>query len=67
MHRWHQFASQVQPGLTEKENVIIFMTMLSLTYYDKLIGYAGTSFANLVQAGERIEDGLKTRKIKNYQ
>lgn len=65
--RWRQTASQVQPALTEKENVTIFMSTLSSTYYDRLIGHAGASFANLVQTGERIEDGLKTGKIKDYQ
>lgn len=36
-------------------------------YYDRLIGHASASSANLVQTGERIEDGLKTEKIKDYQ
>lgn len=31
------------------------MRTLSSTYYDKLIGQAGASFANLVQTTERIE------------
>lgn len=51
--RWWQTASQVQPALTEKENVIIFMGTLSSTYSDRLISHAGASFANLVQKGER--------------
>lgn len=65
--RWRQTPSQVQPALTEKENVTIFMGTLSWTYYDRLIGHASASFANLVQTGERIEDGLKTGKIKDYE
>lgn len=43
------------------------MHTLSSTYYDRLIGQARASFANLVQTGEWIEDGLKTGKIKDYQ
>lgn len=43
------------------------MSTLSLTYYDRLIGHAGASFSNLFQTGERIEDGLNTEKIKDYQ
>lgn len=61
--KWRQTASQV----TEKETVIIFMRTLSTTYYDSLIGYVGAQFANLVQIGEHIEDGLKIVKIKDYQ
>lgn len=43
------------------------MSTLSSSYYDRLIGHVGVSFAYLVQTGERIEDGLKTGKIKDYQ
>lgn len=65
--RWQHTASQVQPTLTKKENVTIFMGTLSSTYYDRLIGHVGALFVNLVQTGERIEDGLKTGKIKDYE
>lgn len=43
------------------------MSTLSSTYYDRLIGHADASFANLVQIRECIEDGPKTGKIKDYQ
>lgn len=44
-----------------------FHEKLSSTYYDKLTGHTGASFANLVQSGEHVEDGFKTGKIKDYQ
>lgn len=47
---------------TEKEDVTIFMGTLSSTYYVRLIGHTGLSFANLVQIGERLEDDLKIEK-----
>lgn len=53
-------------ALTEKRNVIIFMSTLSSMYYDRLIGHLSAWFANLVQIEEWIEDGLKT-SIKDYQ
>lgn len=43
------------------------MATLLSTYYDCLISQAGVSFAYLIQTSERIEDGLKTSKIKDYQ
>lgn len=43
------------------------MSTLASSYYNRLTGYAGASFVSLVQTGERIEDGLKTGKIKDYQ
>lgn len=48
----------------EKDNVTIFMSIISLTYYDRLIGNAGASFVNLVQTGE---NSLKMGKINDYQ
>lgn len=33
----------------------------------RLIGHASELFKNLVQIGKRIEDGLKTANIKDYQ
>lgn len=43
------------------------MSILSSTYYDRIIVHASASFSNLVQTGELIEDDLKTGKIKDYQ
>lgn len=40
----------------------IFLVTLPYTYYDPLIGHEVASFANLVQTGEKIEDGFKTKK-----
>lgn len=48
----------------EKENVTILTRTLLSTYYDMLIDHANASFSNLVQTGDRIEDGFKTSKIK---
>lgn len=43
------------------------MSTMTSTYYDKLIGHASVLFAKLVQTEKRIEDGLKIRKINDYQ
>lgn len=51
----------------EKENGTIYLGFLPPTYYDRLTGYASTSFFNLDKKGERIEDSVKTEKIKDYQ
>lgn len=53
---WCQTASQVQPALTEKDKMTIYMSTLSTTYHNKLIGHTGASFGNLVQTAERIEE-----------
>lgn len=54
------------PLLQDKKTITIFLATLPLTYYDHFC-HVGAAVANLVQLGERIEDDLKTDKLKNYQ
>lgn len=63
--RWCQTTSQLQ-SLIEEENVPIFMSTMPSSYYDRLIGHASASFANLVQSRKRIGDDLKTKRSKDY-
>lgn len=59
-------ASQVQPNL-QIRNMLHFSVNIA-SYLIRPIDYhASASFANLVQTKERIKDGMKTRKIKEYQ
>lgn len=51
---------------TDKEHVTDFLPALSRNYYDCLIAQVGASFPNLFTE-KRIEDGLKTDKLKDYQ
>ena len=51
--------------MVEREMITMIMDMLSVFYYEKLVGYMPFSFADLVFAGERIEVGLKRGKF-NY-
>lgn len=40
--------------------------MLASRFYEHLIGVATTDFAALIQAGEMVEDGVKTGRISNH-
>lgn len=63
----HKDGARLPPSATSpdwKGKVTIFMGTLLSTDYDKLIGHAGASFANLVQIGEIIEDSLLRLKNK---
>src|SRR3954466_14577984 len=62
--RWREMASRVQPPLMEKELVDIFMSTLQGPYYDKMVGSVSSGCSDLVVIGERIEDGIKSRKIQ---
>jgi len=56
---WKDLAAQVAPPMVEREMIIMIVDTLSVFYYEKLVGYMPSSFADLVFAGERIEVGLK--------
>ena len=51
--------------MVEREMITMIMDMLSVFYYEKLVGYMPSSFVDLVFAGEKIKVGLKRGKF-NY-
>ena len=51
--------------MVEREMVTMIVDTLPVFYYEKLVGYMPSSFADLVFTGERIEVGLKRGKF-NY-
>jgi len=61
--RWRDLATQVAPPMVEREMVTMMVDTLPVFYYEKLVGYMPSSFADLVFAGERIEVGLKRGKF----
>jgi len=61
--RWRDLAAQVAPSMVEREMVTMMVDTLPVFYYEKLVGYMPSSFADLVFAGERIEVGLKRGKF----
>jgi len=61
--RWRDLAAQVAPPMVEREMVTMMVNTLPVFYYEKLVGYMASSFADLVFTGERIEVGLKRGKF----
>ena len=49
--------------MVEREMITMMVDTLPVFYYEKLVGYMPSSFADLVFAGERIKVGLKRRKF----
>ena len=49
--------------MVEREMITMIVDTLPVFYYEKLVGYMPSSFADLVFAGERIEVGLKRGKF----
>ena len=61
--RWRDLAAQVAPPMVEREMITMMVDTLPVFYYEKLVGYMSSSFADLVFVGERIEVGLKRGKF----
>jgi len=62
---WRDLVALVAPPMVEREMITMIVDTLPVFYYEKLVGYMPSSFADLVFAGERIEVGQKRGKF-NY-
>ena len=63
-HNGWDFATQVQPPMTDKELNKIFLNTLKASYYDRMIGNSNKDFSDIVSAREMIEVGVKQGKIE---
>ena len=63
--KWRDLAGRVQPPLTDRELVDMFLGTLSGPFFNHLIGNSSAGFTDLILTGERIEVGIKSGKIQN--
>ena len=61
--RWRDLAAQVAPPMMERAMITMIVHTLLVFYYEKMVGYMPSSFADLVFVGERIGVGLKRGKF----
>ena len=57
--RWRDLAAQVAPPMMEREMITMIVDTLRVFYYEKMVGYMPSSFADLVFPSMRIEVGLR--------
>lgn len=62
--RWCKIAAQVSPPLEEKEMTKLFMKMLSLFYYDRMVASGPSDFTEMVNMGLRLEEGVHEGRLK---
>ena len=62
--KWRDLAGRVQPPLTDRELVDMFLGTLSGPFFNHLIGNSSAGFTDLILTGERIEAGIKSGKIQ---
>ena len=60
---WRDLAVQVALPMVEREMINMMVGTLPVFYYEKLVGYMPSRFADLVFTGERIELSLKRGKF----
>ena len=61
--RWREIATQVEPPLSDKEMVAMFIDTLQSPFYDRMIGSVSSNFSDIVVIGERVESGMRSGKI----
>ena len=61
--RWHELAAQMQHPMMENEMIRWFIDNLKSPYYEKIISTQVTHFASLIPIGERINEGIRSKKI----
>ena len=62
--KWRDLAGRVQPPLSERELVDMFLGTMTGPFLDHLIGSSSVGFIELILTGERVEAGIKSRKIQ---
>jgi len=56
-------AAQVEPPLSDKEVIALFINTLREPFYDKMIVSISYNFSDIVIIGERVESGMKSGRI----
>ena len=64
-YRWKDLATQVAPPITKRKMITVIVYTLPVFYYEKMMGYTLSSFADLVFIDEWIEMGLKRGKFNH--
>ena len=62
--KWRDLAGRVQPPLSDRELVDMFLGTLSGPFFNHLIGSSSAGFTELIMTGERVEAGIKSGKIQ---
>ena len=62
--KWRDLAGRVQPPLSDRELVDMFLGTLSGPFFNHLIGNSSSGFTELIFTGERVEAGIRSGKIQ---
>ena len=62
--KWRDLEGRVQPHLSDRELVDMFLGMFSGPFFNHLIGSSSAGFTELLLTGERVEAGILSGKIQ---
>ena len=62
--KWRDLAGRVQPPLSDRELVDMFLGTLSGPFFNHLIDSSSSGFTELILTGERVEAGIRSGKIQ---
>ncbi|RDX73687.1 hypothetical protein CR513_46677, partial [Mucuna pruriens] len=60
---WRELVAHIQPLLSKKKMVTMFIDTLHSPFYEKMVGNVSSYFLDLLLIGERVEVGMKKGKI----
>ena len=61
--KWRDLAGRVQPPLSDREFIDMFLGTLTCPFFNHLIGISSVVFTELIFTGEQVEVGIKSGKI----
>ena len=62
--KWRDLAGRVQPPLSDRELVYMFLGTLYGPFFNHLIDSSSAGFTELILTGERVEAGIQSGKIQ---
>ena len=62
--KWRNLAGRVQPPLSDRELIDMFLGTLSGPFFNHLIGSSSSGFTELILTGERVEASIRSGKIQ---
>ena len=62
--KWRDLAGRVQPPLSDRELVDMFLGTLSCPFFNHLIGSSSSGFTELILTEERVEVIIRSGKIQ---
>ncbi|XP_070040425.1 uncharacterized protein [Nicotiana tomentosiformis] len=65
--RWRSEAAKVRPTLEEEQMNKFFVRAQDPQYYERLMVIENHKFSDIIKLGERIEEGIKSGMVTNFE